>query len=275
MSKFAKIFYLIISWSLLISLLVIVAYPVFWMLMTSMKSQWQIFADPFSLPESFNLSNYQKAWNTGKFWLYFQNSIIITGVSIIGLLLMSSMAGYAFGRLKFKGNNILFLLFLTGMMIPPQAIIIPLYHWLSSLGLLDNMLGIIFAYLSWTSFGILILRSFFRSIPNELEDAARIDGCSEIMIFWRIMLPLVIPGLVTVGIFLFVWIWNDFLYPLIILQSPDKITVPLGVMSLKDQFTVDWGLQTAALSIATLPPLILYGLFQKKFIKGLTAGAIK
>ncbi len=275
MSKFAKIFYQIISWSLLIFLLVIVAYPVFWMLMTSLKSQWQIFANPFSLPESFDLSNYQKAWSTGKFWLYFQNSIIITGVSIIGLLLMSSMAGYAFGRLKFKGNNILFLLFLSGMMIPPQAIIIPLYHWLSAIGLLDNMLGIIFAYLSWTSFGILILRSFFRSIPNELEDAARIDGCSEIMIFWRIMLPLVIPGLVTVGIFLFVWIWNDFLYPLIILQSPDKITVPLGVMSLKDQFTVDWGLQTAALSIATLPPLILYGIFQKKFIKGLTAGAIK
>lgn len=260
---------------ILLLLLTAVIYPILWMLMTSLKPQWEIFSSPFAFPTSPNLDNYVRAWDVANFGLYFFNSVLISISAIVGLLLMSSMAGFAFGRYRFKGDNPLFLFFLVGLMVAPQSIMISTYQWLSTLHLIDSYIGIIFAYWSWTPLGILILTTAFRNLPKDLEEAARIDGCPEWMIFWRVMLPLVTPGLATVGIFQFVSIWNDFVLPLIVLQSPGKNVIALGVMALKDQFTVDWGLQTAALAIATIPPLVLYYVFQKQFIRGITAGAIK
>lgn len=270
-----RLLYNIVSYALLVALAVAILFPVLWMLMTSLKEQWEIFAGPFALPSSFNLSNYIKAWTIADFGRYFMNSIIITGGSIAGALVFASMAGYAFARLRFTGSNALFLFFLLGLMIAPQVVMIPIYHWLSFLGLIDTYIGVIFTYFSWTPFGILMLRTFFRGVPQDLEDAARIDGCTDFQIFWRVMLPLVTPALATSGIFLFVWIWNDFIFPLILLQSMDRSTLPLGIMGMQGQFEIDWGLQTAGLSIATLPPIIFYYLFQRQFVRGLTAGAVK
>jgi ABC-type glycerol-3-phosphate transport system permease component len=160
-------------------------------------------------------------------------------------------------------------------MVPPQAIVIPAFQIVSRLGLINNYLGLIFTYLSWCPVAIFILTTFFRSMPAEIEDAAKIDGAGPLDIFWRIALPLAQPALATVAIFYFVWVWNDFMYPLLYLQRDTMSTIPMGLMLFNGRYQVDWGMQTAALSIATFVPLIFYMIFQDKFVKGLTAGAIK
>lgn len=253
----------------------IVIFPMVWMFYTSFKEQWQIFADPFALPKTLNLANYINAWTTGDFGIYFMNSIIITVPSVLGILAVSSLAAYAFARFQFKGKNVLFVFFLIGIMVPPQAIIIPAFQIVARLGLINSYFALIFTYLSWCPVGIFILRAFFESQPPEIEDAARIDGCGYFGIFWRICLPLAKPALATVAIFYFVWVWNDFIYPLLYLQKDTLSTIPMGLMLFNGRYQVDWGMQTAALSIATFVPIVFYLMFQDKFVKGLTTGAVK
>jgi ABC-type glycerol-3-phosphate transport system permease component len=253
----------------------VVIFPMIWMFYTSFKQQWQIFADPFALPTSLNPVNYLKAWETGNFKLYFMNSVFVTGPSVLGILAISSLAAYGFARFRFKGDKALFVFFLIGIMVPPQAIVIPAFQIVSRLGLLSTYQGLIFTYLSWCPVGIFILRTFFQSLPIEIEDAAKMDGCSAFGIFWRIALPLAKPALATVSIFYFVWVWNDFLYPLLYIQNDTLPTIPLGLMLFNGRYQVDWGMQAAALSIATFVPIIFYLIFQDKFVKGLTAGALK
>jgi len=255
--------------------LIVVIYPMFWMFYTSFKEQWEIFADPFALPDSFNLVNYTNAWTKGNFRRYFANSVSITLPSVLGILAVSSLAAYAFARFQFRGSNFLFLFFLVGIMVPPQAIVIPAFQIVSRLGLINSFLGLIFTYLSWCPVGVFIMTTFFRGLPIEIEDAAKIDGASALGIFWRIALPLAKPALATVAIFYFVWVWNDFMYPLLYLQNDQLNTIPMGLMLFNGKYQVDWGMQTAALSIATFVPISFYMIFQDKFVKGLTAGAVK
>lgn len=264
-----------VTYLIFLLFLMVVLYPMIWMFYTSFKEQWQIFADPFALPSSLNLANYTKAWTTGNFRLYFFNSVIITLPSVIGILLVSSLAAYAFARFRFYGSGVLFVFFLIGIMVPPQAIVIPAFQIVSRLGLINNFLGLIFTYLSWCPVGIFIMTTFFRGLPIEIEDAAKIDGASALGIFWRIALPLAKPALATVAIFYFVWVWNDFMYPLLYLQNDRMSTIPMGLMLFNGKYQVDWGMQTAALSIATFVPIFFYMIFQDKFVKGLTAGAVK
>jgi ABC-type glycerol-3-phosphate transport system permease component len=265
----------VVSYLILLVVLFIVAYPIFWMFMTSLKEQWEIFENPFALPASLNFSNYAEAWSAGNFNLYFLNSIIITVPSVLSAVLVSALAGYAFARFKFRGSRFLFIYFLVGIMVPPQAVIIPAFIIVSRLGLMNNYLALIFTYLSWCPIGIFILTTFFRSLPLEIEDAAKVDGASPLDIFWRIALPLAKPALATVAIFYFVFVWNDFLYPLLYLQNDTMSTIPMGLMLFNGRYRVDWGMQNAALSIAVLVPLVFYMIFQDKFVKGLTAGAVK
>jgi ABC-type glycerol-3-phosphate transport system permease component len=254
---------------------VVVLYPLIWMFYTSFKEQWQIFQDPFALPGSLNMANYKEAWTRGNFGLYFFNSVFVTIPSVLGILLVSSLAAYAFARFKFRGSTALFYLILIGIMVPPQAIVIPAFLLVSRLGLINNFASLFFTYLSWCPVGIFILHAFFKSLPEELLDAARVDGAGKFRVFWQIALPLAKPALATVAIFYFVWVWNDFLYPLLYLQDDKKSTVPLGLMLFRGQYQTNWGLQTAALSIASFVPLLFYMLFQDKFVKGMTAGALK
>jgi ABC-type glycerol-3-phosphate transport system permease component len=265
----------IITYIIFILVFIAVIYPLFWMFYSSLKDQWQIFADPFALPQTIKFDNYINAWNVGDFNLYFLNSIIVTVPSVIGVLAVSSLAGYAFARFKFVGSRAFFIFFLIGIMVPPQAVIIPAFLIVSRLGLMNNFLALILTYLSWCPVGIFILATFFRSLPEEIEDAAKVDGASAFDVFWRIALPLAKPALATVAIFYFVWVWNDFLYPLLYLQSDTMSTIPMGLMLFNGRYRTDWGMMTAALSIAVAVPLVFYMIFQDKFVRGLTAGALK
>lgn len=263
------------SYAIFAFVAMIVLFPLVWMFYTSFKEQYQIFEDPFGLPTSLNPANYEKAWTTGDFGTYFLNSLIVTIPSVILTVSVAALAAYAFARLRFRGRNAVFVFLIVGLIIPPQAIIVPAYQIISKLGLISNYLALILTYLSWCSIGIVILTPFFRSIPHEIIDAAIVDGAGRFGVFRHVALPLAQPALVTVAIFYFVFIWNDFLYPLIYMQKAELATIPMGLVLFNGRYRVDWGLQTAALSIATLVPVAFYLMFQSKFIKGITAGSVK
>ncbi len=258
-----------------VAVFIMVVYPLVWMLYSSFKPQWEIFENPFSLPNKLFLGNYVKVFTRGNFGTYFINSILVTVPSVIGIVFFSSLAGYAFARFKFRGDKIVFFFFLIGIIIPVQSIIIPSFQIVSKLGLMDTYWALIFTYFSWGQVAILILRAFFRSLPQEIIESAKMDGCSELQVFFRIALPLAKPAVATVAIFYFVWVWNNFLYPLLYVTSDEMNTIPLGIMLFRGKYSVDWGAQCAALSIATIPAVVFYLLFQDKFVRGLTAGAVK
>jgi ABC-type glycerol-3-phosphate transport system permease component len=265
----------LVTYLLFAVVFLIVVYPLVWMFYTSFKEQWEIFESPFALPATLTFANYAEAWTTGNFGRYFFNSIVVTIPSLVGILFVSALAAFAFARFRFRGRDALFYFILIGIMVPPQAIIIPAFQLVSRLNLINNYASLFFTYLSWCPVGIFILRAFFLSLPEELLDAAKIDGAGAFRSFWQIALPLAKPALATVAIFYFVWVWNDFLYPLLYLQDDSMSTIPLGLMLFRGQYQTNWGLQTAALSIATFVPLLFYMLFQDKFVKGMTAGAVK
>jgi ABC-type glycerol-3-phosphate transport system permease component len=201
--------------------------------------------------------------------------MIVVTPSLLGIVFLSTTCGYSFARFRFRGSTALFLFFLLGIMVPVQAIVIFVYKIVSTLNLLDSYLSLVFTYFSWIPVGVFIMRSFFKGVPNDILESARIEGCSEFRIYYQIAAPLSIPAIATISIFYFVWVWNNFLYPLLFLQNADMSTIPMGIMLFKAKYTVDWGLQCSALTIATVPAMTLYFVFQKKFVKGLTAGAIK
>jgi ABC-type glycerol-3-phosphate transport system permease component len=259
----------------LLLFILIVAYPLFWTLYTSLKPQLAIFENPFALPDRLFLDNYARAFKTANFGRYLANSLIVVIPSLFGIIFLSTTSGYAFARFRFRGSTFLFLFFLVGIMVPTQAIIVFVYKIVSSLKLLNSYFSLIFTFFSWISVGVFIMRSFFRSLPDDILESARIEGCSEFRIYLQIASPLSVPSIATIGIFYFVWVWNNFLYPLLFLQNVKLSTIPMGIMLFKAKYTVDWGLQCAALTIATMPALLLYFIFQKRFVKGLTAGAIK
>ncbi len=260
---------------ILVSIFITIIFPVIWMTYTALKTPQEITDSPFALPKSFYLGNFIKAFEVSDFGRLMFNSLLVTTVSVLGLLVFCSAAAYAFAAYKFKGEKFLFIYFLLGMMIPPQVILIPSFKIIGFLHLQDNYLSLFFTYWSWVPFAIFFLRTTFMSIPKELILAARIDGCNEFGIFWRIMVPLAMPGIVTVGIFYFVWIFNDFLWPLIYIRDTSMRTLTLGMMNFHGKYTSLWNLQMAALSLATWPPIIIYLLFRNQIQKGLTEGALK
>ncbi len=252
-----------------------VLYPLVWMVMSSLKSQADIFQDPMGLPQSPSLDNYARALGEGNFKLNLINSLIVTVPSVFLLVLISSLAAFAFARLRFPGRTALFYLLLIGVMVPPQSVVIPVFQVIFRLGLLNTFTGLILVYLSWSPVAILILTTFFRGIPQEIFEAAQIDGAGLLRSLFRIALPLAGPAIATVSIFYFVWIYNDLLYPLVLLQDPSKGTIPIGLMQFQGQYRSDWATQNAALTLAMALPVLIYMFFQDKFVRGLTAGALK
>lgn len=273
--RLRKVLPLFLYYPLCLLILVLVAYPVLWMLLGSLKETWEVLAHPFSLPLHPTLKNYAEAWQVAKFGRAFLNSVVVTVVSIAGILLISTMAGYVFAKLNFVGKTFLFYFWLAGMMVPPHVSLLPNFIIFDRLHLIDNYLSLFCIYFSSTSFGVFIMRSFFMSVPTEILEAARIDGCSEFGTFWRVALPLARGGLTVIAIFYFVFLWNDFMYPLTFLRNPILNTVSLALMAFRDIWAADWGPMLAALSMASLPPVIFYFFFQKQFIRGMTAGALK
>lgn len=270
-----KILKAVILYPLFILIGLTILFPIFWMIYSSLKSATDIFGNVFALPTTVFTGNYTTVFTTGGMGTYFKNSLIVTVASVAGLLLFTSLAAYAFATFRFRGKTALFLFMLVGLMVPAQSLIISGFKWMSILHMLSKYWALIFTYFGWISFGVLVLRDFFEGVPREIKDAARIDGASHLQMFARIMVPLARPSMATIAIFYFMWVWNDFLYPLVYMQTQTMYTIPLGVLFFNARYTVDWGLQMAALTIATVPPLLIYLFFQRQFVRGILAGAIK
>ena len=260
---------------ILMILALISMYPFVWMILTSLRDPHTVFTGGF-IPDHFQLDAYVNAWQKTDFGTHFLNSLIVAVFSLGGILFFSCTAGYAFAKLKFPYKNIIYVLLLSTMAMPAASLIIPLYLQVKSLGLLNSLQGLVLVYIgSMSPFSIFLMRSFFEAVPNELIEAARIDGSSEFTTFYRVALPLVRPGVGTVIILEFLSIWNEFLYATVLIQDPAQKTLQPVIYNLVGQFSTDWTSLAAALVMAIVPVVIVYVNMQKQFVAGLTQGAIK
>lgn len=279
--RFKKIFVnmtpIVIVINLILFILLVTAfYPLVWMGMNSLRTNQELYSNPWGLPSSLNFENYIKVWNISPIPTYFLNSIIVSVTSTILILLLSSMAAYAFSRLKFPGRNLLFFMFLSFYFIPPHIALIPLFFVIKALHLVDTYLVLIGPYVAFAlPFSTLLIRGFMVSIPSELIDAALIDGCSKFGIFRYIMLPLSKPVIAVVMVFQLVSTWNEYLFALVFIQKRSLKTLPVGLMDFVGEFHTDWVAMAAGLCIATIPILLVYVVFQRQIIQGMTAGALK
>lgn len=250
--------------------------PLVIMVVNSFKTTREIFLAPFSLPAVWSFQSYVQVWQRASFGVYFANSLWVSTLSVTAILVIASMAAYGLARYRFRGVDALRLYFLAGLMVPLRLGVVPLFVLVQRLGLLDTHWALILTYVAnGMPFSIFLLSGFFRRLPQELEHAARIDGCTEFQIYRRVMLPLVRPALATVAIYNFVPIWNDFFFPLILLRSDHLKTIPLGMTLFFGQHQIDWSLLFAGMTLASLPLLAVYLMLSGHFIRGLTAGAIK
>ncbi|MGE6257783.1 carbohydrate ABC transporter permease [Heyndrickxia sporothermodurans] len=251
-------------------------YPIVLMIASSFKSSSEIFMHPLAFPKSFNLETYKTLLEQIPFMKYFYNSLITSLISVFLVLVTGSLAAFYIARYKYKWNQALFFFFLMGMMIPIKLGIVPLFMLMKNLNLTNSLWSLIFMY---TATGIplsmLILTGFFRTMPVELEEAARIDGASDFRILWNVVLPLMRPALGTVFIINFIQAWNDFFFPLIFISNETKKTITVGMMSLFGEYSADWGSLFAGLTLSSLPMIVLFFLASKQFMEGITAGAVK
>ncbi len=262
--------------SVLIINSLIVLLPVFFLINSSLRESNEFARTPFALARDLFWENYQRVWREGEFGSYFINSLIITGGSLILILILALGAGFVLGRYTFKGNNIIFAFILTGMLVPAKLAILPLFIQLKWMNLLDSRLGLILVYTSAAlPAAIFIMSGFFKSLPTDLDNAARIDGASEFKLLSKVLVPLVRPGMAIVAIYSAIPIWNDFFLPLVFLQSPEKKTLMQGLTVFFGQYASQWGVLFAGLCLAALPLVVLYLILSEQFIKGLTAGAVK
>lgn len=251
-------------------------YPVLVTVFTALRPAADVMRSPFGLPTELFLDNLTTAWTRGRFASYLLNSVIITVPTVVGVVVLSCLAGYGISRFRFPGRNVMFYAILLGLTVPFQSVMIPLFYQLLAMGLLSTYWAVILPGIAFgLPFGIFLMQAFFEDLPRELSDAGRVDGCSEWRIFHSIMLPLAWPAVSTLIVFQFVRTWNEFLMPLLYLQNEDLRPVPLGLMFFQGAYTRDIGLISAGVTIALLPVVIIYLIFQRQFVKGLTAGAVK
>lgn len=249
-----------------------------WVLVSSFKSNQEIFKDVFNFPKVWQFVNYVKAWNAAKFALYFKNSLIVTFIAVAGILITSAPAAYVLSRIDFKGRNFISMVFIAGMGIPVSLVLIPLYVMMNKLGLVNTFTGLVIVYVSLSiPFTVYILTGFFGSLPKELEEAAIIDGCTDFEVFWHIMLPLASPGLLTAAIFNGIGLWNEYQLVLVFIGDGAKRTLALGLYSLQSamQYTGDWVGLFAGVSIVMVPTILLFVVLSEKMISGITMGATK
>jgi raffinose/stachyose/melibiose transport system permease protein len=264
--------YLILtSWSLL------VLFPIWTMLVNSVKPQREIFRDPFGFPNSFTWSGYERVWVEGNFAVYFRNSIMVTVVSILLILFLGSLAAFALANWRSRFANLIYLFFVAGLMVPIRLGTINIFQIIIALKLNGTLLSLIPVYVAMgMPIAIFVLTAFIRSIPSELVEAARVDGASKWRTYISLIMPLIRPALATVAIFNLIPIWNDLWFPLIFLRGAENYrTVTLGVSLLFGQYQTNWTSILSTLSLSAVPLLVLYLLMSRQFIKGLTAGAVK
>jgi len=254
----------------------VMLYPIVVTLFSAFKTTAEIYATPFSLPESFSLANIETIWRETTFPRYLANSIIVTVSSVAMIVIVGTMAAYALARYTFRGNELIYLFFLSGLMLPLKLAIIPLFIQLTSIGLVDTRFGLVVVY---TAMGlpsaIFILTGYLRTLPKELEESARIDGASEARIMLSIMVPLARPAMVIAAINNAVPIWNDFFFPLVFIQSDPLKTLPQGLTVFMGEYNTEWGVLFAGLTIAALPITLVYIFLSRQFVAGMTQGAVK
>lgn len=251
-------------------------YPLFWLIVNSLKKTPEIFERPWELPLNWLWGNYTNAWITGGTGRYFYNSVIITTVTLLLVLLMGSMASFAIVKLKWKASKGTLVYFLIGLMVPLQATLIPLVILFSKLNLMNSQIGLILIYVAFAlPTSVLVLSGFMSSIPKEIMEAAIIDGCSVYGVYWRVLMPLLIPALMTVGIISFAGIWNELLVVLTFINDAKKMTLPIGLLNFQGQYATDFAPMFAAIVMTTLPSIIVISIFNKRIISGITAGSLK
>jgi len=272
LNKTAKITLFIV----LIVYFFVVATPFGVLFLNSFKSMREIYLKPFAITESFSLDNYKQAWEKAELGSAYINSLIVSITSIGGVLLFSSMLAFMISRYRFKFRRLIYVYIITGLALPARLAVIPIYVTLNQLNLIDTRIGLIMVYIATgTAFATFIIKGFMDSIPIEIEESARMDGATPWIIYWKIAIPLTKPALVVVGLVNFVNVWNDFFFPLIILSSSSKETVPLAISVFFGEFSNQWHLIAAALSMSIIPIMLIFFLFSKNFISGITQGAIK
>jgi multiple sugar transport system permease protein len=249
--------------------------PLVWMLVTSIETLPESRHFPPTLvPSGIHWQNYPDALDAAPFGRFFANSLIVTCAAVAGNLLLCSLAGYAFARLRFFGRAVTFIALLATLMVPFQVTMIPTFLIVQHLGLVDSLGALIVPNLG-TPFGIFLLRQFFRTLPVELEEAARIDGCSRVGVLFRIVLPLSMPALATLAIVTFLWTWNDFLWPLIVISSTNQSTVQIGLASFQGAHQTNWSLLMAGNVMALAPMLLVFIFAQRWFVQSLASTGVK
>lgn len=265
-----------ISRILLIGILIISIYPILFVLLTSVKATSEFYRNIWGFPETWHIKNYQVAWITANIGSYFFNSILVVGITMICTLITGALAGYALSRFNLRYADVLMLMILVCTMFPSESTIMPMYLITSSLGLTATYAALILPYIGWgLPMTIYIFRNFFNTLPAEMLEAARIDGCGEIRSFFIIAVPLMVPVTLTNAIFLFVGWWGELLWASVELASSSMKTLPIGIVSFSAQFGTDWGALSAAVCIVLLPLVLFFIMTQKYFVGGLTGGAVK
>lgn len=268
--KIDIIFNIIVTFFAILSL-----FPLYWLVTSSFKNSSDVVKMPPDwFPKTFTWSNYTDVFNNQPAFTWTYNSLVVALVSTFALIIVSSLAAYAFSKLQFKGKNILFIIFISSLMIPKEVMIVPLFRIIQDFGMVNTLSGMIFPNVA-TAFGVFLLKGFFDTIPDSLREAAKIDGASEFKIFYKIMLPLAKPGIGALFILNFVQVWNDYLWQLVVGQDKASKTLMVGVATLMQDLNPNFAYKMAGATVAAIPMLLIFIFFQKYFTKGITLGSDK
>lgn len=250
--------------------------PIVLVILGSFKTVNQFFSNPYGLPESFDFFNYTRAWDEARIQTTMRNSIMSTGIGVIVSTFLACLAAYGLSRFNFPGRIPLRLVFIGGLVVPVQLIILPIFIMFRQLHLLGGIWSLTVLYCALgIPLGVLVLTGFFAALPRDLEDAARMDGASHFQVFWRIMLPLTRPAIAAVVILNSVWMWNDFFLGFILINEQASFTLPRGIVAFRGTYSTEWGLIFASVTISIIPVVVAYLLLSRQFIAGLTAGSVK
>lgn len=252
--------------------------PLLWAIFSSLKSDREILSSPWTVPAGIRLDNFGRAWEQAHIGQYFLNTLIVVGLSLAGTVILSAMAAYIFARFTFRFRRFLYYFFIAGMAFPMFMALVPLFFVVKNAGILNSYQGLVLVYIAYSlPFSIFFMTSFFRTLPQSVAEAAIIDGASQWRLFWSIMLPMARPGLISIGIFNFIGQWNQYLLPLVLVQDESKYVIAQGLanLAINQGYKNDVSGLFAGLTIAIVPILIVYVVFQRKVQSGMTAGALK
>lgn len=260
---------------ILVVFAIVMGFPILWMVFNSLKTHGEIFTNIWGPPTTPQWANYPRAWKTASVGILFRNSLIVTVCSVSFITILTAFASFGIAKIRFKGSRMLFTLFIVTMLVPQQILVIPLYRMVKMFGLINTLFSLILPYIAGgLPLAIFIFTTYLRGIPDELIEAARIDGCRDIRILWQIIAPISWPAISAVVIFEFLEAWNEFFLALVFLNRAEIRTLPLGVFAFMGRFMIDYSLFFSVLSISIMPVVVVFLIFQRQFVRGLTAGAL-